>query len=196
AREWIVEAFRAHGLEPEVQEDVVLRDASRNAEGRRHLHAMRVRNVVARREGAPRPASEASEGAPASRPKAVALFAHYDSVPTGPGAADDAAGVAVLLETLRALKASPPLPRDVLFVVTDGEEVGLMGARAFVERHDAAKDVGVALNFEARGHRGPSLMFQTSPENGGLIRTYAEAVARPVANSAGAEVYRRMPNDT
>jgi len=36
---------------------------------------------------------------------ALALMAHYDSVPASPGAADDATGVAVVLDVVRALKA-------------------------------------------------------------------------------------------
>ena len=51
-------------------------------------------------------------------------MAHYDSVPFGPGAADDGAGVVTLLETARALKAGPPLKNDVIFLFTDGEEAG------------------------------------------------------------------------
>jgi hypothetical protein len=44
------------------------------------------------------------------------LVAHYDSVPRGPGASDDGHGVAVLLETLRALKSAAPLRNDVIFL--------------------------------------------------------------------------------
>ncbi len=58
--------------------------------------------------------------------KALMLCAHYDSVRWSPGAADDAAGVAVVLETLRALKAGHPLDRDVIALFTDGEEFGLL----------------------------------------------------------------------
>ena len=60
--------------------------------------------------------------------KAFTLMAHYDSVPFGPGAADDGAGVVTLLETARALKAGPPLKNDVIFLFTDGEEAGEVGA--------------------------------------------------------------------
>ena len=71
-----------------------------------------------------------------------------------------------MLETLRALKSSPPLKNDTVFLFTDGEEVGLLGATAFVKEHPWAKDIGVALNFEARGSSGPSFMFETSDGNG------------------------------
>lgn len=124
------------------------------------------------------------------------MAAHYDTVPNSPGASDDGAGVVTLLETLRALKAGPPLKNDVIFLFTDGEEVGLLGARAFVAEHPWARDVALALNFDARGNRGVPIMFETSERNGGLVEEFAEAAARPVANSLAFEVYRLMPNST
>ena len=59
---------------------------------------------------------------------AVALVSHYDSVPDGPGAGDDALGVATCLESGRVL-AGLGLRHSLFVIVTDGEEVGLMGAR-------------------------------------------------------------------
>ena len=122
------------------------------------------------------------------------LCAHYDSVPEGPGASDDAAGVAVVLETLRALKAGPPLDRDVIALFTDGEESGCLGARVFVDEHPWAGDVGIVLNFDARGNSGPSIMFETSDGNGWLIRKYAQAAQQPLATSVSMDVYKIMPN--
>ena len=48
--------------------------------------------------------------------KSFLIAAHYDSVPTSPGATDNGAGVAAVLETLRALKAGPALRNDVIFL--------------------------------------------------------------------------------
>jgi hypothetical protein len=128
--------------------------------------------------------------------KALMLAAHSDSVPSGPGAGDDAAGVAAILETLRALRAGPPPSRDVIALITDGEEAGLLGAKLFVDRHPWARRVGLVLNFEARGHRGPVFMFETSEENGWLIRHFAQSAPHPVATSLTYAVYRLMPNNT
>ena len=128
--------------------------------------------------------------------KAVLLVAHYDSVAQSPGASDDGAGVAALLETARALRSGGPPKSDVIFLFTDGEEVGLAGARAFVEGHPWAKDVGVVLNFDARGGGGQAMMFETSEGNGRLIQEFAEAAPHPAANSVSYEVYRLLPNDT
>jgi hypothetical protein len=128
--------------------------------------------------------------------KAVLLVAHYDTVPSSPGASDNSSGVATLLEILRALKAGSPLSHDVMFLFSDGEEIGLLGAKAFVYRHQWAKEIGVVLNFDARGNSGPSIMFETSPENGWVIRQFASASPRPVATSLSHDIYKLLPNTT
>jgi Peptidase family M28 len=134
---------------------------------------------------------------PGSQPgKALLLAAHYDSVPGSPGAADNGASVAAILETLRALKSGPPLRNDLIVLFSDGEEMGLLGATLFVEQHPWAKDVGVALNFEYRGNSGPIWMFETSERNGRLIREWQTALPHALGSSLLFEVYRLMPNDT
>ncbi len=124
--------------------------------------------------------------------KAFCLMAHFDSTPYGPGAADDGAGVVAMLETVRALKAGPPLKNDVVFLFTDGEEAGQPGAEAFM-RSPWADRVGVILNFEARGTSGPSMMFETSPGNGWLIPEAAKAGVHIRACSMMYNVYKMMP---
>ncbi len=49
------------------------------------------------------------------------------------GAVDNASGVAALIEIARRLAKGPQLDRDVLFLATTGEELGLLGAHAFAE---------------------------------------------------------------
>jgi hypothetical protein len=128
--------------------------------------------------------------------KALMLVGHYDSVPTSLGASDDGSAVGAMLETLRALKAGPPLKNDIIFLFTDGEEIGMVGAKGFTDTHPWAKDVGLVLNFEARGTNGPSLLFETSDENGWLAEQFGRAAPRPVASSIFNEVYRFLPNMT
>jgi len=125
----------------------------------------------------------------------VILNAHYDSVPAGPGAGDDATGVAAILEVARAMRTLPPPRHPVLFLIDDGEEAGLLGAEAFVGRHRAA-DFSAALVFEARGSSGRTLMFETSPGNRPLIDAYAESVPRPSTSSVYFSIYERLPNAT
>ena len=129
----------------------------------------------------------------------ILLVAHHDSVPWGPGAADDAAGVATILETVRAVKAQGPLRNRLAVLFTDGEESqrGLLGAEMFVQNQkELLKDVRLVVNLEARGNHGPVNMFQTGSDNNGLIRHFARACPFPVAASFSQDVYHRMPNDT
>lgn len=135
-------------------------------------------------------------GAPGNDDSAVLLAAHYDSVPAGPGAADDGAGVAAVLEIARALKEGPALHRPVIFLIDDGEEAGLLGATLFVQQHPWARQVQAAVNLEARGTSGPSFMFETGSANRGLLQRYAAAIAQPMTNSLYYVVYKLLPNDT
>jgi len=128
--------------------------------------------------------------------KALLLVSHYDTVQNSPGAADDSSGVALMLEIARALLASGPLNNDVIFLFSDGEETGLLGAKAFVNQHPWSRDVGLVLNLEARGVHGPSIMFETSEGNGWLVRQAAGAAPRLIANSLSYNIYKLLPNDT
>ena len=84
------------------------------------------------------PAARSPTSSPACRRatgKAILLMAHSDSVAAGPGAGDDGSGVAILLETIRALKArgiegERSIRSSPLF--TDGEEAGTAGRRAYL----------------------------------------------------------------
>jgi hypothetical protein len=127
--------------------------------------------------------------------KAFAVDAHFDSVPWGPGAADDFSGIAAMLETARALQAGPPLRNDVIFVFADQEEFDMGGAKAFRD-HPWFQQVGVMLGLEARGTSGPALMFETSPKNGFVIRQLARARVGARANSIMDDFYQRMPFNT
>lgn len=126
---------------------------------------------------------------------AIALMAHYDTVAGSPGAADDSAGVAAILEIIRVLRLSPR-ERDLVVVLTDAEELDLDGAKAFFGAHPLAKQVGVAVNLEARGGGGRAVMFETAPGAGGLMSLFRDAVDRPGAHSLAVTVYRLMPNSS
>ncbi len=129
--------------------------------------------------------------------KAILLLAHYDSVPAGPGASDDESGVAIVLETARALRAQGGKGlHPVIAVITDGEEAGLLGANAFLENPALKARVGAVVNVEARGTRGRSLLFQTSPGDSRLIELYARSLPFYATSSLYAEIYRLLPNDT
>lgn len=125
----------------------------------------------------------------------VLLAAHYDSVAAGPGAADDGAGVAAILEIARALRAGPALPRSVWFLIGDGEELGLLSAEAFVLEPEFSA-IGSVVNLEARGTSGPSQLFETQTGNAAIVSLAAAALPRPVGSSLAYEIYKHMPNNT
>jgi Zn-dependent M28 family amino/carboxypeptidase len=170
-----MDQLRALGLEPQLQDATGV--------GTRYAVAGKVQNILARMPGK-------TPGG-----QAVVLMSHYDGVPGGPAAGDDGAGTAAVLETLRALKAGQPLVHDVIALITDGEEAGLLGAAAFVREHPWAKDVGVTLNFEARGTTGRSYMFETGRGNLDVARMLRTA-GDVSATSLSVTVYRTLPNDT
>lgn len=134
----------------------------------------------------------------------VLLMAHTDSAPRGPtaaqdspGAADDGSGVATILETFRALKTRGLTQnRPVAALFTDGEEKGLLGSAAYARDPAARARTGVVVNVEARGSRGQSLLFQTSPGDAALIDLYARAAPHPATSSLYAEIYKALPYDT
>ena len=179
-RDRIVAELKLAGYAPEVQAAFQCSSAERNP------GCTAVENIIAVHRGT---------GTGTGDGKAVLASAHYDSVPAGPGVSDDGAGVAVVLELARAYSAKTTR-NDVIFLITDGEETGLRGARAFAERHPLMRGVGVVVNFEARGASGPSMMFETGPGNARLMDLFAGAVARPSASSVSYEIYKLLPNDT
>jgi hypothetical protein len=126
--------------------------------------------------------------------KALLLNAHYDSTPVGPAAADDGVGVATLLEVASILK-NERLNRPVIFLFNEGEELGLIGARAFMADPLSGR-VDSLVNLEARGTTGPVTMFETSLPNAPPVRAFARAVDRPFANSLTTDFYRQLPNYT
>ncbi len=152
------------------------------------------RRAVCGRHGACAEVTNLLGRLPGERPEALLLVAHYDSVPMGPGAADDGIAVASILELARAVRASPPLRHTLLLLFTDGEELGMLGARAFAREAPEAASVVAAVNLEARGTRGPSYLFRTT--RGASSFLTARALPRPLASSVQREMFRLLPNDT
>ena len=129
---------------------------------------------------------------------AVALMAHYDTVPGSPGAADDSTGVAAILEAVRAIRARGPADRTLVVLLTDGEELNLDGARAFWGGHPLRDRIGAVINLEARGGGGRAMMFETGRGNAETIAMFARAGGRATggvsSNSLAVFVYELMPN--
>jgi len=171
ARAYLVDELQRIGFDVRVQEaDAV--------SGRVNAHVF---NIIAVRNGA--------------LPDAIALVSHYDSVPQAAGALDDALGVATSLEAARVL-VRDGLRHSLFVLITDGEEVGLMGARALVVDADVAGRLKAYLNFDGTGASGPIVLFQAGPGWGTPLSAWAAAAWRPDGGSFATEIYKRLPNDT
>nr|WP_255301116.1 M28 family peptidase [Bacillus sp. Marseille-P3800] len=66
-------------------------------------------------------------------PEIVYITAHYDSVPGAPGANDNASGTGTMLEMARVLKFLP-IDKEIRFIGFGAEEIGLVGAREYVNQ--------------------------------------------------------------
>ncbi len=125
---------------------------------------------------------------------AVALMAHYDTVPGSPGAADDSANVATELEIARAVKATGVQARDLVLLFMDGEEAGDIGARLFFNPDPLARRIGAVLNMEAEGSGGKAIMFQTGKRDGAMVGLFQRTAVNPTASSLAGFIYSHMPN--
>lgn len=158
ARAYLIDHIREMGLQPVVQEA----PSHVRFEGANGFSAGTVRNVLARIRG------QSSTGA-------IAINAHYDSGTTGPGASDCGSCVVTVLEAMRAVLAGPPLQNDVIFVFSDAEEEGDLGAAAFAEQHPWAQEVRLAINYEAQGSGGAAILYASSEEDSWLVREFLDA---------------------
>jgi hypothetical protein len=129
--------------------------------------------------------------------RGVMFVSHYDSVPDSPGAADAMLPVCAMLEALRVHAQNGVLQTNIYFLFTDGEEMGLLGARRFVEDNPELKDkIDMVINLEMRGNRGGVLLFEASPGAYSMLRTVKQSGAKTIGISWAVEVYAMMPNNT
>ncbi|MEM1336996.1 MAG: M28 family peptidase [Bacteroidota bacterium] len=177
-RAYIISQLKKMGLETAVQEGYTAGDSG---------NFSKAINILARIKGS-------------GNGKALLLLSHYDSSPhSSYGASDAGSGVATVLEGVRTFLAEKKTPKnDVIILISDAEELGLNGADLFVNQHPWAKEIGLVLNFEARGSGGPSYMLmETNRGNSNLIKEFAEAgTAYPLGNSLAYSIYKMLPNDT
>lgn len=145
---------------------------------------------------------------PGRRPQdgAVLLVAHWDHLgECGAadaadricnGAVDNASGLAVVTEAARILAHGRPLDRDVYFLATTGEEMGMLGAFAFTENPPLPLDHIVAafnVDSDAIAPKGGPFGIvgkgMTSLDPG--IERVAAAMNRKIADSGDANQYVR-----
>jgi hypothetical protein len=109
----------------------------------------------------------------------VLVGAHLDSNDLGPGALDNAAGSAAVLEAARAFKALGLKPRRTIrFVLFTGEEEGMVGSIAYVERHRAELDRMVAALVMDIGAGRPMGWFSMGRED---LDADIRELSRPLA---------------
>ncbi|MDQ7048912.1 MAG: M28 family peptidase [Enterobacterales bacterium] len=150
-----------------------------------------VRNIVVKIKG-----QDEIQGELDSTPSAILLSAHYDSVDAGYGANDAGMAVATLLEVARILSLEQAPKNTIILLFNEGEEFGLFGAKAFMRQHPLAKTIKLALNVEARGTQGKSVMFETGKNSGWLVNAYLSSTPSALSSSLFYEVYKVLPNDT
>ena len=176
---YIVTALNKIGLETEIQ--------TQTAVNKKWVAATTTENILARIKGT-------------EKGKALLLLTHYDASPhSSLGASDAGSGVVTILEGIRAFLAkNKTFKNDIIILISDAEELGLLGAQAFVDAHKWTKDVGLVLNFEARGSGGPSYMLmETNGKNSKLLTEFLAAKPNfPAANSLMYSIYKKLPNDT
>ena len=204
SRDEIVTMFKDLGYQPEIHSDPMpLSEAANTSQyseaGLDALARLNTENIVVR--------------VPGKTDDTMMLTAHYDSAVdfektadgrwdpkpgVSSGAADDGYGVATIIETLRAIKADGRTPeRSLLIVITDAEELNLLGAMNEMLHHRADYDnVDLIVNIEARGTSGPAVMFETSDTNASATEFFLKNAPRPFATSLMPAVYRMMPNGT
>ncbi|VEH69311.1 M20/M25/M40 family metallo-hydrolase [Arachnia propionica] len=204
SRDEIVTMFKDLGYQPEIHSDPMpLSEATNTSQyseaGLDALARLNTENIVVR--------------VPGKTDDTMMLTAHYDSAVdfektadgrwdpkpgVSSGAADDGYGVATIIETLRAIKADGRTPeRSLLIVITDAEELNLLGAMDEMLHHRADYDnVDLIVNIEARGTSGPAVMFETSDTNASATEFFLKNAPRPFATSLMPAVYRMMPNGT
>ena len=176
---YIAKELTKIGFEVEIQ--------TQTAVNKKWFAATTAENIIARLKGS-------------GNGKALMLLSHYDSNPhSSVGASDAGSGVVTILEGIRAFLAKNETPKnDIIILISDAEELGLLGAQAFVDAHSWKEDIGLVLNFEARGSGGPSYMLmETDGKNSKLLSEFLAAKPNfPVANSLMYSIYKKLPNDT
>lgn len=174
----ITTLLRDMGYQAEIQETQVCDDYDYGV-----ASCLKVRNIIVHIKGS-------------EQNSAILLSAHYDSVPTGPGVSDAGVAVGSLLEIARLLSNQAQPRNSIVLLFNEGEENSLKGAKAFMEQHPLAKQLQLAINIEARGSSGQSILFETGENSGWLVQQYAKTTPAPLSSSLFYEAYKFMPNHT
>ncbi|KAG9656705.1 endoplasmic reticulum metallopeptidase 1, partial [Aureobasidium melanogenum] len=123
-----------------------------------------------------------------SGPGGVLVNAHFDSVSTGFGATDDGVGVISVLQLLSHFTKQENQPhRGILFLLNNGEEDGLYGAKAFT-RHPLAQFPRAFLNLEGAGAGGRATLFRSTDTE--VTKFYSKS-PRPFGSVISGDGFKR-----
>ncbi|HEX2954800.1 MAG TPA: M20/M25/M40 family metallo-hydrolase, partial [Bacillota bacterium] len=159
----IMDYFRKLGYTPELQE-VLAADRSTST-------CAIVRNIILRYQGV-------HDG------PGILVSAHYDSVPCGEGGMDDGSGTATILELARILRRAPRPQRTIVFLLTDGEEIGLLGAKAFIEHSSEENKISTVIGIDSGGDGGRSRVTQITGDEALLTKVLSRPANAPSGSSA------------
>ncbi|KAJ8960218.1 hypothetical protein NQ318_003942 [Aromia moschata] len=138
-------------------------------------------------------------GSKINSPHSLLINCHFDTVVDSPGASDDGASCAVMLEILRVITKSEQILRhNIIFLFNGAEEDFLPGSHGFITQHKWAKEVRAFINLEACGAGGREVLFQAGPNHPWILETYSEEVPYPYASSLAQEIFQSgvIPGDT
>lgn len=165
----VVDQLRAAGFEPTVETF---------AGGNRQTGEMEGRNVVV----------TIGDG-----PREILLTAHYDAVvlrdgTLAHGVVDNAASVVGVIEAAKVLR-SKNLNHRVRIILLDQEELGLIGARKWIEAHGLA-NVAAVVNSDVAGY-GDTMMYgqNNGPQSAFMTRAVQELCAERAMQCVGFPVY-------
>lgn len=156
----VVRQLRAAGLRPEIETFAGGNDSTGALEGR---------NVVA-------------VFGPARARREILLVAHYDAVrlrdgSMSHGVVDNAASVVAMIEAARLLRGDRALRHRVRLILTDQEELGLIGARRWIERH-GLRNVAAVVNSDVAAY-GDTVMYglNNGAQSAPVVRALRETCA-------------------
>lgn len=114
--------------------------------------------------------------------ESIVITGHYDSLPLGPGAWDNATGSAMLMGLYHYFREHPP-KRTLRFVWCGSEEQGLLGSRAYIDQHEALMEqIKFCFNFDMCGTAlGYNKIYVAGDKR---LENFAELYCREVGYSA------------
>jgi Zn-dependent M28 family amino/carboxypeptidase len=185
----IIEAWRATGWATERQElelhgEWGLRDERGNWRPRKRITRypeLHGANLIATKAGL--------------ETDAIVVAAHHDTVWNSPGADDNGAGVAILMEVARLI-AGESFRRTVVLAAPDFEEIGLIGSRELVRLLRTRHRVRGALVFDPIGYMDPRPNTQKSLPGVAILYPgqMARLAARDNAGDGVVAIHRRRSN--